>query len=295
MCTWPGTCGCWHSQSLALPKPGTAKAWHCHVPAPRARGTCVVTSRALLHLWHPGISGSQRGEEPSSMCSQLPFGHHFATNGSAACLVGAGVTRITSRRAGTTYSRMLSSSHHSLISLSHCAGCCSSHLNGGREKNFNSATKRWLLLLPSLLPAPAVPVSAVCWAWRCGDKMLPAGGNIPQRVNGARLPLGMGAGGWVVLGCCGSTVPPSLPSCTPLPDLSVWECSSPALSSSSSPGRGWEGSGHVPIFPGGYTSYPCSNTHCSWGRDPADIWFMFCCHSELSLWSIIEPNVLNKL
>lgn len=151
----PGDATCAHGQARVAA--GTAKAWHCHVPAPRARGTCVVTSRALLHLWHPGISGSQRGEEPSSMCSQLPFGHHFATNGSAACLVGAGVTRITSRRAGITHSRMLSSSHHSLISLSHCAGCCSSHLNGGRENNFNSATKRWLLLLPSLLPAPAVP------------------------------------------------------------------------------------------------------------------------------------------
>lgn len=73
VCTWPGTCGCWHSQILALPHPGTATWLH-----PRARGTCVVTSWALLHLWHSGTSGNQRGEEPSSMCSQLPFGHHFA-------------------------------------------------------------------------------------------------------------------------------------------------------------------------------------------------------------------------
>lgn len=63
------------------------------------------------------------------------------------------------------------------------------------------------------------------------------------------------------------TVTPHLPSCTLLPDLRVWEGSSQALSSSCSTVRGWEGSGRVPIFPGGYTSYPCSNTPTAAGAE----------------------------
>lgn len=139
-------------------------------------------------------------------------------------------------------------------------------------------------------------MSVVCWAWGCGVEMLPAGENSPQRGSGAGLPLGMRAGGWVVPGVQWEAlaVPKHLPSCTPLPDLSVWKCSSQALSSSSSTARGSEVSGNVPIFPGGYTSCPCSNTPTVAGRDPADIWFMSCCHSELSLWSTIESNVLKQ-
>lgn len=49
-----------------------------------------------------------------------------------------------------------------------------------------------------------MPVSVVCWARGCGEEMLPAGGNIPQRVNGAGLPLGMGAGGWWCWGAVGA-------------------------------------------------------------------------------------------
>lgn len=69
--TTSATCGSWHSQT-----------WHCHTAAPQGHHghLHVVTNWALLH---PGVSGGQRREEPSSTCSQLswPFGHHFAANG----------------------------------------------------------------------------------------------------------------------------------------------------------------------------------------------------------------------
>lgn len=240
-CTWLGTCGYWFTQNTAF------LLWlHTVTVGHRSRPTLLRSNRLRSIGCSPGSPGGrcapmtvpQRSKTKLRVvCSfPCPLPTSLQRTPGATCHVRVSVTR--NRTLLGKLGREHPAAGCSLLPTTRSSMCMVLQLppvkypNGWEENPLNSATKRHkvspeLLVAVSLSPALAVgtlqcQVSAMCWAWRCGEDTRPGGDNTPpkgQRQQGCPKAPGSRQGRGLCLWCCGrpSLCPEPLPPCTPQP------------------------------------------------------------------------------